>query len=163
MHFVGPDQLHGFAERRVGDHNSNWPGVSGVEHGLFRGGRAAGRERAEIGAGPRGLSVDEATLRSTLERLGELGQRRRAGDDTPFCLDGRPDAVHTALRGEVLKKNYSFSEAVGTPAIPPLPDADYHPWLREWRECTGHARAAGGREAAGAGAPITGSCAAWTG
>ena len=27
MHFNGPDQLHGFAERHVGDHSPNWPGV----------------------------------------------------------------------------------------------------------------------------------------
>ena len=26
MHFNGPDQLHGFAERLVGDHSPNWPG-----------------------------------------------------------------------------------------------------------------------------------------
>ena len=37
MHALGPDQLHGYAERLVGDHGPNHPGGTGVDHGELSG------------------------------------------------------------------------------------------------------------------------------
>ena len=37
MHSLGPDQLHGYAERLVGDHGPNYHGGSGVDHGELSG------------------------------------------------------------------------------------------------------------------------------
>ena len=36
MHSNGPDQLHGYAQRFVGDHGPNHPGGGGVNHGMLR-------------------------------------------------------------------------------------------------------------------------------
>ena len=37
MHFVGPDQFHGYAERYVGDHSPNYLGGNPVDHGMLEG------------------------------------------------------------------------------------------------------------------------------
>ena len=37
MHSNGPDQLHGYAQRLVGDHGPNHPGGGGVNHGMLSG------------------------------------------------------------------------------------------------------------------------------
>ena len=47
MHFNGPDQLHGFAERLVGDHSPNYIGSPRpVDHGALEGTRGPGASRA---------------------------------------------------------------------------------------------------------------------
>ena len=50
MHAVGPDQLHGYAERLVGDHGPNHPGGGGVDHGELSGTAGTGAcESRKIG------------------------------------------------------------------------------------------------------------------
>jgi choline-sulfatase len=46
MHSVGPDQLHGYAERLIGDHGPNQLGGSGVDHGELSG--TAGPNRVSL-------------------------------------------------------------------------------------------------------------------
>jgi len=46
MHAVGPDQLHGYAERLVGDHSPNHIGGSSVARGVLDG--TAGPERISL-------------------------------------------------------------------------------------------------------------------
>ena len=46
MHFVGPDQLHGYAERLVGDHGPNYIGGGDAGHGVLDG--TAGPDRISL-------------------------------------------------------------------------------------------------------------------
>ena len=46
MHSIGPDQLHGYAERYVGDHSGNFLGGVAVDRGVLDG--TAGPERISL-------------------------------------------------------------------------------------------------------------------
>ena len=87
MHAVGPDQLHGYCERLVGDHSANFPGIPMAHRGALQG--TAGPERISLrnsGAGQSGYQVhDEDVTAAAVDWLNRLGVRRRAGvDDGPF-------------------------------------------------------------------------------
>ena len=53
MHSIGPDQLHGYVARPVGDHSSNWPG----------GGRAPAMSRGSLETGRTGTELVPSTRR----------------------------------------------------------------------------------------------------
>ena len=88
MHALGPDQLHGYAERLVGDHGPNHLGGRGVDHGELTG--TAGPARVSLvksGPGQSAYQVhDEDVTECAVEWLGRQGERRRDGDDSPFSL-----------------------------------------------------------------------------
>ena len=85
MHSLGPDQLHGYADRLVGDHGSNYLGGKGVDHGTLTG--TAGPARVSLeksGPGQSAYQVhDEDVTVATVDYLNRLGVRKRAG-----VLDG---------------------------------------------------------------------------
>jgi choline-sulfatase len=88
MHFVGPDQLHGFRRRLTTDifpAGLDWvPTVDG-DGRFVRGGHAYGYVPPNVGVAPwtKFLSYDEETHFRALEYLRERG---RTGDDEPFFL-----------------------------------------------------------------------------
>lgn len=88
LHSVGPDQTRGFAERTVGDHSTNW--VGGRVHDLGPLDRANDPWRASLTASGPGRSAyeshDEYVTDAAVAALRAIGDRRAAGDRTPFAL-----------------------------------------------------------------------------
>ena len=67
MHGLGPDQLHGYAERLVGDHGGNYPGNGAAPKNL-RG------SLTQSGAGQSSYQVhDEDVTATTVNYLDRLG------------------------------------------------------------------------------------------
>lgn len=75
LHAIGPDQLHGYAERLVGDHGPNYIGGKPVDHGELDG--TAGPYRVSLRKSGRGQSAyqvhDEYVTAATINYLRELG------------------------------------------------------------------------------------------
>ena len=83
MHAVGPDQLHGYAERLVGDHGANRTGRHGTG--------GAGPTRSSLEESGHGQSAyqvhDEDVTAATVHYLDRLGVQKRAGQPAePFSL-----------------------------------------------------------------------------
>ena len=79
MHALGPDQLHGYAARFVGDHSANYPGNPGPDRGTLEG--TAGPQHMSLersGAGQSGYQVhDEEVTSVIIARLNQLGVQKR--------------------------------------------------------------------------------------
>ena len=90
MHARGPDQLHGYAERLVGDHGPNHlGGDGGADRGDLQG--CAGPARISLtnsGPGQSSYQVhDEDVTAAAVDYLNRLGVKRRAGvDRAPFSI-----------------------------------------------------------------------------
>ena len=85
---MGPDQLHGYAERMVGDHSPNWGGVPRHDLGVLDKANDPWRESLErSGIGQSAYQVkDVETAAAACEHLRSVAAARRAGRDEPFCL-----------------------------------------------------------------------------
>jgi choline-sulfatase len=139
MHSVGPDQLHGYAERLVGDHSPNHIGGSGVARGVLDG--TAGPERISLvkaGAGQSAYQVhDEYVMAATVDYLNRLGvQKRSAGQLPPFSLSVGfmlPHPPYVARREDYA----AYQQRMTLPRKPRPFDQENHPFLRAWRTHTG--------------------------
>lgn len=131
LHAMGPDQMHGYVHREVGDHSPNWGGIPrhdmGIlndtndpqEHSLVACG--AGQSAYEV----KDHDVTEATL-AALDRI--------ASEDRPFCLTVGlmlPHAPYVAARRWV----DHYMQMLDLPAIPP--GVNEHPWIAWWRQNRG--------------------------
>ena len=139
MHSLGPDQLHGYSERLVGDHGSNYLGGSGVDHGSLTG--TAGPARVSLeksGAGQSAYQVhDEDVTAATVDYLNRLGVRKRAGVlDEPFSLSVGFMLPHQPFVAR--REDYDLYEKTMTMPKHPEPFSDeLHPYFRWWRERCG--------------------------
>ena len=128
MHSNGPDQLHGYVERPVGDHGSNWGG-SGMAPGNFK----ASVEAAGPGQGAYQVHDEDVTA-ATVNYLDRLGVRKRAGlMSKPFSLSVGfmlPHSPYLARR-PIYEK---YRENITMPRVRQAFDKDLHPFLRWWRE-----------------------------
>jgi choline-sulfatase len=139
MHALGPDQLHGYAERLVGDHQSNYIGGSGVDRGVLNG--TAGPQRISLersGPGQNAYQVhDEYVTASTIDHLNRLGVHKRSGEEAePFCITVGymlPHPPYVARRAAY----DAYRDRMTMPEIDEPFDAVTHPHLRWWREHTG--------------------------
>ena len=139
MHAVGPDQLHGYAERLVGDHSSNFIGGRGPDRGALDG--TAGPERISLvksGAGQSGYQVhDEYVAAATVDYLNRLGVQKKAdGKLVPFSLSVGfmlPHPPYVARREDFT----AYAEGMTLPRKPRHFDQVSHPFERAWREHTG--------------------------
>ncbi len=139
MHSVGPDQLHGYAARFVGDHGANHPGNPGPDRGIL-----------SVTAGPHHLSLersgpgqsayqvhDEDVTAVTIDRLNRLGVQKRAGIlKQPFSLSVGlmlPHPPYVARQEDY--DRYADSMTLPGKSAPPLDEQ--HPFLRWWRQSTG--------------------------
>src|SRR6185503_18083705 len=88
LHSLGPDQLHGYAQRMVGDHSPNWGGVPRHDLGVLDRANDPWRESLQrSGIGQSAYQVkDMATTESACDILRGVAERRRAGSVDPFCL-----------------------------------------------------------------------------
>ena len=138
MHAVGPDQLHGYAERLVGDHGPNHIGGVGADHGMLSG--TAGPARISLeksGPGQSAYQVhDEDVTAATVHYLDRLGVRQRACQPAePFSLSVGFMLPHQPFVAR--REDYDLYEGRMTPPRKPEPfSTDLHPFLRMWRsEC----------------------------
>ncbi len=139
MHSVGPDQLHGYAARFVGDHGANHPGNPGPDRGIL-----------SVTAGPHHLSLersgpgqsayqvhDEDVTAVTIDRLNRLGVQKRAGIlKQPFSLSVGlmlPHPPYVARQEDY--DRYADSMTLPSKSAPRLDEQ--HPFLRWWRQSTG--------------------------
>ncbi len=140
MHYNGPDQLHGFSRRYVGDHSPNHPGSPrAVDHGMLHG--TAGPARVSLELSGKGQSAyevhDEYVVQSAVNFINNKGIARRAGqDESPLCLSIGMMLPHQPFvaRPDDYDK---YSGRVTMPAVPAEPIAQCHPYIRWWRERTG--------------------------
>ena len=139
MHSLGPDQLHGYAERLVGDHGSNYLGGKGVDHGALTG--TAGPARVSLeksGPGQSAYQVhDEDVTVATVDYLNRLGVRKRAGVlDEPFSISVGFMLPHQPFVARW--EDYNLYEGGMTMPRHPEPFSDeLHPYFRWWRERCG--------------------------
>ena len=136
MHSNGPDQLHGYAERYVGDHGSNLPNGRPVNHGMLQG--TAGPKRVSIrksGIGQSAYQVhDEDVTASTVAYLDRLGVQKRAGTmRKPFSLSVGFMLPHQPFVAR--REDYErFAGRVPPPRSPVSYSEDLHPHIRMWRQ-----------------------------
>mgnify|MGYP001263102527 CR=1 FL=1 len=135
LHALGPDQLHGYVHREVGDHSPNWPGIPRHSMGVLE--ETNNPDRVSIGRSGAGQSayqlLDAATIEATLAHLDRLKAAREAGDDTPFALTVGlmlPHAPYVATETDFAR----YRGRVGPPRLPPTPPDRQHPWLAWWRK-----------------------------
>lgn len=139
MHALGPDQLHGYAERLVGDHGPNRPGGRGVDHGQLQGTAGPARVSLELsGPGQSAYQVhDEDVAASAVHWLDQLGVRKRAGVmDKPFSLSVGfmlPHQPFVARAADYRK----YEGKVGLPRLRQPYDDTLHPHFRRWRQQCG--------------------------
>ncbi|MFP6643877.1 MAG: sulfatase-like hydrolase/transferase [Candidatus Latescibacterota bacterium] len=139
MHSVGPDQLHGYAERLVGDHGPNQPGGRGADHGELSG--TAGPARVSLrksGPGQSAYQVhDEDVTAAAVHWLDCYGVRQRTGQETdPFSLSVGFMLPHQPFVAR--QQDYALYEGRMTMPRTPEPFSDdLHPHLRAWREGCG--------------------------
>ena len=139
MHSVGPDQLHGYTRRLVGDHASNYLGGGGVDRGELNG--TAGPDRVSLiksGPGQSAYQVhDEDVTASTVHLLNQIGVQKRAGlMNKPFSISVGymlPHPPYVAREGDFAK----YEHAIGLPAKPGPSATFQHPYLQAWRKFTG--------------------------
>lgn len=139
MHAVGPDQLHGYAERLVGDHGPNQPGGRSVDHGALTG--TAGPARVSLQKSGHGQSAyqvhDEDVTAAAVDCLNRLGVGKRAGQPAePFSLSVGFMLPHQPFVAR--REDYAhYYERIFPPRKPePFSDA-LHPHIRWWREACG--------------------------
>jgi choline-sulfatase len=139
MHSVGPDQLHGYAERLVGDHGPNQPGGRGADHGELSG--TAGPARVSLSKSGPGQSAyqvhDEDVTAAAVHWLDRYAVRQRAGQETdPFSLSVGFMLPHQPFVAR--QQDYALYEGRMTMPRTPEPFSnDLHPHLRAWREGCG--------------------------
>ena len=139
MHFVGPDQLHGFAERYVGDHISNYfGGLDPCDHGMLRG--ADGPSRTGLKKSGYGQSsyqiLDETVAASAVDYINRLGIRKRGGlDSEPFSISVGFMLPHPPF----VARREDYDPYVGKVPMPRVrePYSDkLHPYFQWWRKRT---------------------------
>ena len=137
MHALGPDQLHGYTERLVGDHGPNHPG--GVDHGELSG--TAGPARVSLqksGAGQSAYQVhDEDVTASTVDYLNRLGVQNRAGLlDAPFSISVGFMLPHQPFVARQVGYQL-YEDRMTMPQIHESISDNWHPYFLWWREKCG--------------------------
>jgi choline-sulfatase len=140
MHFIGYDQLHGFAERYVGDHISNYfASLHPCDHGMLRG--ADGPTRTGLQKSGYGQSsyqiLDENVAAATVDYINRLGIRKRGGlEPEPFSISVGFMLPHPPF----VARKEDYDQYVGKVPMPRIrePYSDkLHPYFQWWRKRTG--------------------------
>lgn len=131
MHALGIDQLHGYAERPIGDHGSNFPGG-------FAAARGFGNSVKNSGPGQSAYQVlDEDVTAATVNFLNRLGVNKRAGQSAePFCLSVGLMLPHSPY----VARQADYELYKGSMTLPRYPEPfgeQLHPFLKWWREYSG--------------------------
>jgi len=135
MHAMGPDQLHGYVDRLIGDHGPNHLGGRGVDHVELSG--TAGPARVSLqksGPGQSAYQVhDEDVTAATTNYLNELGVRNRAEQPAePFSLSVGFMLPHQPFVAR--REDYDrYAESMSLPRKPEPFSASLHPYFQWWR------------------------------
>ena len=135
MHSVGPDQLHGYVERLVGDHGANRSG--GKDNG-GHGAGGAGPTRSSLQQSGHGQSAyqvhDEDVTVATIHYLDRLGVQKRAGQSTePFSLSVGFMLPHQPFIAR--REDYErYFHTVPPPQTSQAFGEHLHPHIKYWRE-----------------------------
>lgn len=136
MHFVGPDQRHGFQERIIGDVLSPLPGGPGPDLGDIP--RATtGQSRAAVQtAGPGRTAYQAYDVAVTDACCDWLEKRDATPSDRPFCLVVGLVLPHCPF---ICPKTLydEYYEQVDVPDVSSGYVAGLHPAMRRWRELRG--------------------------
>lgn len=137
MHAIGPDQLHGYARREIGDHITDWYGGSPYSMGVLDKAQRPFKESL-VNSGPGQMSyelLDRDVTRQTLAELEKIADARRQGDETPFSLNVGYMLPHQPYVAD--PEIYAYYEGkVGPPTLP-RPDEGDGTYLAWWRQQTG--------------------------
>ena len=138
LHAVGPDQLHGYSRREVGDHSTNW--IGGTAHGLGVLDRTNEPFRVSVersGAGQSAYQLkDRDVTAAALDYLDELAARRKQREDRPFAMTVGfmlPHQPYVAREADFAH----YAGKVDAPTYAPGDPSAEHPYLQQWREFTG--------------------------
>ena len=138
MHSLGPDQLHGYAERLVGDHGPNHPGGKPVaDRGDLNG--CAGPARISLtnsGPGQSSYQVhDEEVTTATIDYLNRLGAKKRSSGYEPFSISVGFMLPHQPFVAR--QEDYEIYQGRMTMPRTPEPFSEtLHPHIAEWRQAT---------------------------
>ncbi len=152
LHAIGPDQEHGYAERAVGDHSPNVPGVPRQSLGILTGANdPEARSLANCGPGSCAYQVkDDATTDAACDWIARNAASQAA--DKGFCLTVGYILPHPPYVADPDVYAY-YDGKVPPPRLGP-PETDEHPFFHWWR----HDR---GVVAAGEGAMMRARAAYW--
>lgn len=134
MHAIGPDQLHGYAARYVGDHSSNWPGVARADMGVLKGTAAPLRESIVL-SGKGRSSYELKDLDATKAAIEQINLHASQSPQKPFCISVGLMLPHPPYVAN--EKDFeAVADLVPMPTQPNVPD-DEHEWITQWREAKG--------------------------
>ncbi|WP_051328677.1 sulfatase-like hydrolase/transferase [Geminicoccus roseus] len=135
MHALGPDQLHGYVRREVGDHSPNWAGIPRHDMGPLA--NTNDPYRVSLERSGEGQSAyerkDVDVTAAAIAALEEVAARRAKGDAEPFALTVGYMLPHPpyVARAQDYRR---YEGRVPLPAIPaPSPEVE-HPWIAWWRD-----------------------------
>jgi len=131
MHFYGPDQLHGFAARPIGDIGASFPGGAPPGIGPLTPGRGnRGPELAHSGAGETSYQAYDLAVADHAERTLTALKNRRKRTGRPFFALVSLFCPHPPYIARA--EDYArFSGTLPPPRLPP-PETD-HPAIAAWR------------------------------
>lgn len=132
LHSIGPDQLHGYVDRKVGDHSTNWPGGHAHSLGVLDKTNEPFRVSIER-AGP-GQSSYEKKDRDVLAATLAYLEAQKPGQ--PFAATVGlmlPHQPYVCSRDDY----EHYKGRVPDPRLPAPGGNAEHPYLRAWREHTG--------------------------
>lgn len=133
LHAMGPDQLHGFTTRDVGDHSPNWPGIGRHDLGVLARANDPWPESV-LNSGPGACSYELKDLDVTEAACAFLRREGERPGDGPFCLHVGlllPHPPYVCGADDYRR----FAGRVTLPALP-VPEPE-HPWLGWWRRDRG--------------------------
>lgn len=137
MHSLGPDQLHGYAHREIGDHMTDWLGGSEYTMGVLDKCQRPFRE-ALVKSGPGGMSyevLDNDVTEHALLFLDRHAAKQAQGDRGPFSLSLGYMLPHQPYVGDPELFDY-YQDKIASPRLPR--DESKEPeYLRWWRKLTG--------------------------
>ncbi len=132
MHFIGPDQTHGFQERPFGDISVNWPGSPLIDYGKLN--PARGTKGPTLQYAGKGETIihqyDRAVTESAVNSINELANSR---DPRPFFMTVGWYGPHPPYIA--LNEDYDYFDGQLPP--PQLASSNCqteHPYLKSWRQ-----------------------------
>ena len=141
MHAIGPDQLHGYARREIGDHITDWYGGHPYSLGVLDKAQRPFKESL-VNSGPGQTSyelVDQEVTRRTLLELEAIADARRGGNSKskpkPFALSLGYMLPHQPYVANPELFAY-YDGKVGAPTLA-RPDEGEDTYLAWWRQQTG--------------------------
>ena len=136
MHFIGPDQLHGFSRRLTGDiypPDFRWAEERDADNPV----RKAHVEQylgknIRVGGWNQFLSYDEESHLRGCEFLRAQGELRRAGSEQPFLLCVSYHHPHEPFQPPRRYWDRYERRSISVPDLPRLPDEELYSTLDRW-------------------------------